>query len=639
VTLRSGEAYDEVTEKALADARVVLVLWSPRSVVSRWVRAEATEANRRGTLVPVMIEPCKRPILFELTQTAELSHWTGDRSDPAWVSLVADIRRLAHAAGAHPLQATATTPPNSSKGLLQRLLFVLHRDTVVLSLLGGVVLLGAVAFTVMLRRGAPEITSAANTPASASIAVLPFVNMSGDPGREIISDGISEELLNDLANVSALRVAARTSSFAFKGKNEDIKTIAGILSVRTILEGSIREDGEHIRIAAQLINAADGYHLWSATYDRQMTGILTLEDEIARSITSALTNKLLGTANGPSAGKPASIDPIAYRKYLEGQHEFAPRTADGVAKAVVLFKQVAVLQPDFADGLAALGRALIDDAENNPGRKDLMPAAEAALARALALDPDNVAALSAHLDLALHRMNWSAAAADASRLNAISASSAPVLHEMFRYYQMMGFPNEALETVRNAAKLDPLSFVDRYNVVAALIHNGQFADAIRAAHEALALLPDQTEVLAMLCRADSESGHIAGAHLVLATLSSGKDATSRLSCEFDIDVAESKLADAHKIADGLASQFPQGDFGAADIGELYARSGEFDKAVAWLARAYDGRDFDIFTVAYTKSIPAAFFNASGWRALLRRPLFRDWQAAHDSLGSDLAADR
>ncbi len=150
--------------------------------------------------------------------------------------------------------------------------------------------------------------------------------------------------------------------------------------MRSVLVGSIREDGQQIRISAQLINAADGFQMWSATYDRELTGILVLEDEIARAITSALTNTLLGSL--PHAGKPGSINPDAYRKYLDGQHELGPRTQDGIAKAVELFRQVTVLQPDFADGFAALGRALINHAEYHPEQKDLLPEARAALEHA-----------------------------------------------------------------------------------------------------------------------------------------------------------------------------------------------------------------------------------------------------------------
>jgi TolB-like protein len=509
-----------------------------------------------------------------------------------------------------------------------------HREIVLLALLGVVLLLSVGELVFVIRRPPPAPALAAAGPAQASIAVVPFINMSGDPAREIVSDGISEELLDDLSNNPALRVAAHTSSFAFKGKNEDVRQIAHLLDVRTVVEGSIREDGTHIRIAAQLINADNGYGLWSASYDRDMTGILTLEDEIARAITGALTNRLLGAAD--LAGKPSVIDPVAYRKYLEGQHAFAPRTADGVAKAVALFEDVTAMQPDFADGFAALGRALINHAEFHPEQKDLMPRAQAALARALALDPDNINALAAHLDLALHRLDWKTAYADAKRLKAINPGNYAVLHELFRYYQLLGFPDLALSTVRSAAGLDPLSFVDRYNVMAALIHNGQYPEVIDAAPAALRLQPNQTEALAMLCTADTHSNRLPDGHAILLQLMQTSDETSRAGCEFDIDVAEGRPSEARKIVDALASQFPHGDFGAADIGQSYAEAGDFKAALAWLARSYSGREFELFTIPYTHSIPAAFFRDPQWKALLQRPLFRDWQSEHDYLAAEFA---
>jgi tetratricopeptide (TPR) repeat protein len=368
-----------------------------------------------------------------------------------------------------------------------------------------------------------------------------------------------------------------------------------------------------------------------------MTGILTLEDEIARAITHALTHKLLGLPAAPEAGKPASINPDAYRQYLEGQHAFAPRTQEGVAKAVLLFTNVTALQPDFADGFAALGRALINHAEYHPEQKELMPEAEAALARALALDPDNVNALSAHLDLALHRLDWIAAGSDAVRLKAINPNGYAVSHEMFRYYQLLGFPDRALAAVQQTVKLNPLSFVDRYNVTAALIHIGKYADAIGAAHAALSLEPEQTELLAMLCTADAGAKRFADAAAVLGQLAKGRDETSRANCAFDIAFRAGKFADAHKIVDGFAAQYPKGDLAAPDIGELYAAAGDFDKATAWLSRGSDAKEFALFTLPFSADVPPAYLKTPGWKAIAARPMFRDWQTAHDKLATEFAA--
>lgn len=514
-----------------------------------------------------------------------------------------------------------------------------HREMVLLSLLGAVLLLSAGEFAYVVgqqpRAGAPASRNAAQ----ASIAVLPFVNMSGDPAREIFSDGISEELLNELSNIASLRVAARTSSFAFKGKNEDIKKIAAILDVRSILQGSIREDGRHIRISAQLISAADGFQLWSATYDREMTGILTLEDEIARAITAALTNKLLGS-QAVLPGKPASIDPDAYRAYLEGQHELAPRTREGVTKAVALLRQVTAQAPDFADGFAAFGRALLNEADNHPERKkDLVPAAEAALARALALDPDNINALSVHLDLALHKLDWQSAGVDGARMRAISPNSNAVLHEMFRYYQLLGFPDRALEAARGAAALDPLSVVDRLNVAAAAIHVARYGEAAAAAQAALALQSHHDYVEAQLCTAYAHTGRLDAARAIAARFSAANDNDDAQACAFDIAVGESRFDDARRIVDGMAARFSSLDLPAADIGDSYAVAGDSEKALDWLERGYEAREYQLFTIHTDRAIAPQFFAAPRWKALTQRPLFRDWQQAHDRLARELAAQR
>lgn len=470
-----------------------------------------------------------------------------------------------------------------------------------------------------------------------SVAVLPFVNMSGDPGREIISDGISEELLDELSDVSALRVAARTSSFAFKDKNTDVKQIGRVLAVYSVLEGSIREDGRHIRISAQLINTTDGFRVWSATYDRQMTGMLTLEDDIARAITAAITHKIL-PAPRLLAGRPASIDPDIYRKYLEGLHDLAPRDEPGVAKAVALFREVTTTQSNFAAGFAVLGRALINYAEYHPGQKELLAEARAALARALALDPGNIEALAAHADLALHWLDWKTAVADMNRMRTISPRSNAVLHEMFRVYQFLGFPEQALEAAQGAALLDPLSIVDRFNVTAGLIHLGRFGEAVGAAQSTLALAPNQSGIRAYLCTAYAHSGEIEKARAIADQFSKARDMPDADGCLFDIAVGEGNLDDARRINDAFAAQFPNGPMGATDLADNYAITGDAHAAVQWMERAYGQKDPYLFQIPFDRSIPESVLGDSAWKALMQKPLFGDWQAAHDQLAAELRAE-
>src|SRR5882672_8128701 len=187
---------------------------------------------------------------------------------------------------------------------------------------------------------------------TASVAVLPFVNLSRDKEDEYFSDGFTEEIINALANVKGVRVVSRTSAFAFKGKNLSIRKIAEELAVGSVLEGSVRREGSQLRIVAQLINAADGYHLWSKTYDRQLDNVFAVEGELARSIAVALRPQLLKGAL-PAVQQPtSSMD--AHDLYLKGRHHWNKRTGEDLRKAIALFQQALDLDPAYALAHAGL---------------------------------------------------------------------------------------------------------------------------------------------------------------------------------------------------------------------------------------------------------------------------------------------
>ncbi len=287
-TLIPGEAFDEVTEKALNEAKAVVVLWSKTSVGSRWVRAEATQAHDNKTLVPVMIEACKRPIMFELTHTADLSNWKGDMSDPAWRTFVGNVRQLAknegRQAAAPDVNPVVRRPGRFSAGAMVGILVA------VLGALG----LGLWGLSHKPGDYAKEVT----------LAVLPFANLSSDPEQEYFSDGLTEEILNQLAQIDGLAVTARTSSFFFKGKNQDVRSSIGAkLGVAHLLEGSIRKEGNQLRITAQLVSSADGAHHGRRTYDRELSGVFQLQEQIAKDVAQALSVKL---DVGDTAGRRAA---------------------------------------------------------------------------------------------------------------------------------------------------------------------------------------------------------------------------------------------------------------------------------------------------------------------------------------------
>jgi TolB-like protein len=381
-TLRSGEAYDEVTENALRSARAVVVLWSKSSTASRWVRAEATIADRQKTLLPAMIEDCNRPVMFELTQTADLVGWKQQREDPRWRAFVGDIRR--HITGvdsprAAPVTERAATPsPRRLSGVHVAI--------------AAIVLGAIVAMTGMFRdswkdeaapkRGESEAAGAGDSAAlqSASVAVLPFANLTGDAEKEYFSDGMAEELINALAKVPGLKVASRTSTFAYKGRNTDIRQIARDLGVTTILEGSVRSAGDRVRVTAQLINAESGYHLWSETYDRDFKDLFTLQDDLARQIVTSFRSAT-GTAlpDYESQGSPTK-DVDAYSQYLQGVAMVNSNNDRSLQRAIELMEAAIARDPGFAR--AYLAKAVARFLLGGPNAE-----VERDAARAVELDP------------------------------------------------------------------------------------------------------------------------------------------------------------------------------------------------------------------------------------------------------------
>jgi TolB-like protein len=358
-TLHSGEAYDQVTEKALREARAVVVLWSKTSVDSRWVRAEATTADRSKTLVPVMIEDCQRPVMFELTHTADLSRWKGDTNDPVWQAYVADVRRFVHKDGTSPpmhAQVPAASRPRASGGINAKVLGI-----IALAIVGT----AGVLWLVMHPRGAPALpvpppapataSSAAAPAARASVAVMPFANLTGDPSKDYLGDGMAEELINVLVKVPGLTVPSRTSSFAYKGRNTDLKQIAKDLNVSTILEGSVRSAGETIRVTAQLIDAQTDRHLWSETYDRKASDLFKLQDDLAHEIVAAFKTTMNADLPDVESQERPTKDVEAYSLFLQGNAQVGRNSDTSLRNAIEQYTKAIARDPGFA--MAYLGRA------------------------------------------------------------------------------------------------------------------------------------------------------------------------------------------------------------------------------------------------------------------------------------------
>ena len=443
-TLRSGEAYDEVTEEALKTAKAVVVLWSPRSVASRWVRAEATLADRHKTLLPAMIEPCERPIMFELTQTADLSGWDGSSTDKAWQAFLGDVKRF--------VQAEASTAPAD------------HRAPSPL--------------------GAPMSAPAEEV----SIAVLPFVNMSADPEQEYFSDGLSEELINQLVKIKSLRVAGRTSCFAFKGKTDDLRLIGGKLGVNHVLEGSVRKAGQRLRITAQLIKCRDGFHLWSETYDRQLDDVFAIQDDVAREVAKEL-GVTLGV--GEAMRAPGGPSGEAYDLYLRARALHASMAPADVGRSIEVYRKALALDPNFAQAWAGLSAAI---AHSIIYRPDMIPTLrvemEAAILRAAELAPDLQEINVGRAYLAWANYDWARAEACLAAWD----GRTPDPLGIFSYFlALLGRSGEAVNLQLAARRSDPLSQGVSFGLQLAFDADGR-SDEAEAEYERCRDLPGDHSV-------------------------------------------------------------------------------------------------------------------------------------------------
>ncbi len=292
-----------------------------------------------------------------------------------------------------------------------------------------------------------------------SIAVLPFVDMSPQGDQAYFADGIAEEILNVLVQTHSLKVAGRTSSFRFRGGNYDLRDIGHKLGVAHILEGSIRKAGNRVRITAQLVKASDGFHLWSETYDRELTDIFAIQDEIARAITDALAIELNLEGTGKSLVTATTSNMDAYNLYLQGRALIATRT--DLPQAIRLLDEVTKLDPEFAAGwaIAAQAHALSVYYVTTPQSQALQTAEQMAT-RALELDPDLATAHSVLGDIYRDRREWMKA--KSSYLRALELNP-NYIEAHVQYAQMLWrarYYDEALKHSSKASSLDPLSWIN-----------------------------------------------------------------------------------------------------------------------------------------------------------------------------------
>lgn len=353
--------------------------------------------------------------------------------------------------------------------------------------------------TAMMMSGAAAPASSAsavssslpNAAPSTSIAVLPFTHFSNEPDDEFFCDGLAEELLNALAKIGGLKVAARTSSFTFKGKNANVSDIGQALGVANVLEGSVRKSGSRLRITVQLINASDGYHIWSERYDREMSDIFEVQDEITLAVIEALKLQLLGSGQ-PAIVKRATDNAQAYELYIRGRAVWSNRRHADFHKAAEYFKKAIELDPNYALAYAGLADcySFLAYFEADPAA-EMRSLCKAAGDRAMELDSSLA---ECHASLAMYKIFFEfdgrGGEAELQRAIAIDPNSSPARYWYCSLLSAQGRNEEAVREGEKALEIDPLSPVVNACLARALCYAGRYDEAIELSMKNLDTIPD-----------------------------------------------------------------------------------------------------------------------------------------------------
>jgi len=421
-----------------------------------------------------------------------------------------------------------------------------------------------------------------------SIAVLPFVDMSEKRDQEYFSDGLSEELIDHLSHNPELKVIARTSSFAFKGKNEDIRTIARTLGVANLLEGSVRKAGNQLRITAQLIRAGDGVDLWSESYERQLTDVFKVQQEIAAAVVKGLQAKLLPAALAPHS-TPHNMD--AYSLYLRGQY-FALRGSDpDVAQGIVMLKQAIALEPDFAPAHVMLAVAYQYVATFGSGETGILERAGHENDEALRLDPTLRSALLLRASLAIVNWDWAAAKAQLDALLASQPHDYGALYPSAGLARAFGHKDQALAYFRESLQLDPLSVIGHVQLAMLLTAMQRPTEARAAAEAAVAINPMATKAHLLIALIDLDAGQLDAAS---AALDRESGEYYQLEGRVILAFARKRMPESNAALGKLIDAYHA--TAAVQIAQAYAYRGERAKAFEWLDHAYTQKDPGLIAV-------------------------------------------
>ena len=476
-----GREFDDEIDTELQAAKAVLVVWTPTSVVSRWVRGEARDAAERGILVPVRFEQARLPMDVRAIHTTDLDEWD---EDPASAQAQEFLRALGVMIARSQAQAAKSA-------------------------------------------GASETASGKDS-ARYTICVLPFVNMSGDPEQEYFSDGITEDIITDLSKVSALGIISRNSAFMYKGKHVDIPKVARELKVSHVLEGSVRKAGGRVRISAQLVDGETNNHVWAERYDRDSSDIFALQDEISEAIVKALRLRLLPEEKkaierrGTGNAEAHNLYLMARQTYITGQEADA-RSAEAIVR---LCKRATEFDPNYAQAwaLMAVGYYKLQQVKGGSSEDGM-----AAVERALSLQHDLAEAHAVKAQILLQNGDAETAATEVAMALKLDPESYETNRSAGRLSYQLHQHEDAIRYYEKAVRLMDADVNSAMMLISCYTATGDATNKRRAAQLAL----KRTETV--LAQDQYNSGVTAYSAYALAALGEGERAKARMERTLLID--------------------------------------------------------------------------------------------------------
>jgi TolB-like protein/Tfp pilus assembly protein PilF len=610
-----GESYAGAIVHAIDDTKLIVVILSEHGALSQHVLREVERASsKRHPVLAFRIDAAPMPADLEyFLNTSQWLDASGMGVERALPRLVDAVQRVIASPGhaevvqsptAHPFQQIPVPKP-ASRG-----------PRFLVPALSALVVLGLISFAVyklwLGKRGATEQSSAAAANISSkSIAVLPFTDMSEKHDQEYFGDGMAEEILDLLAKVPGLTVIGRTSSFQFKGKNEDLRTIGTQLNAAYVLEGSVRNSGEHLRITAQLINTRTGTREWSETYDQSFGDVLKLQDTIASAVVRELQ---LTVIPAELDSRVALKNTEAYGLMLRGRHAFDRHDEEGLDEAVSLFQQALDRDPTLSDAQSWLGRAYAAQADGGFVTSGLAYAQSRRMAEsALKLDPRSAEAhaLLANIHLS-YDWDWTAAEREIQQAKSIAPGDPYVQRAEAILLMALGRWDDALKQIKVAVVVDPLDTINYGYMWEIQDRIGEVAEAESSVRRTLDIRPTTAYAHYCLAYLLLESGDRDGA------LNEVQRETDRGAKQLGMAMVLYALGKKSESATALAGYIKEhAETSAYSIADMYALRGQSDEAMRWLERAFTQKDSQLMLIkADTGLVPLN--GDPRYKALLRK---------------------